>query len=87
MEHKIKYFLIYSDSIDNPVFGEGTLTDEQIKLLKKANKYMHSPVHYSIKLENGSSFDTVYTYKDFLDINEEKFNEWKKKHYYCSRFD
>lgn len=88
MEHKIKYFLISGNSIINPVFGEGMLTDEQIELLKKANDCMYfSPVHYNIELEDGSSFDTVYTYKDFLDIDEEKFNEWKKENYRCKRYD
>ena len=88
MEHKIKYFLIYSNSIDNPVDGEGILTDEQIELLKKANDCMYSsPVHYVISLEDGSSFDTVYTYKDFLDIDEEKFNKWKKENHHCKRYD
>ena len=58
------------------VHKNGELTDEQIELLKRANDYVSSTAFCLITLEDGSKFTTPYRRDDFLDIDEEKFNDW-----------
>ena len=78
MKHKINYYYLSSGKLSSLPSGKGELTDEQIELLKRANHYVNSTAYYSITLEDGSKFTTPYRRDDFLDIDEEKFNDWVK---------
>lgn len=75
MKHKIKYqYLCDYNSILNTIFGEGELSEKQIELLKKAKP--HNLNYYIICLEDKTSFTTYYDKNDFLDITQNKLEQW-----------
>lgn len=75
MQHKIKYYYLCDyTSLEDMIFGEGELSDEQIELLKKAKP--HNLNYYSIYLEDNAHFITYYDSEDFLDIIRDKLEQW-----------